>query len=683
MKTEFNYVYRGKLHKKYLTVSEVAELIRTGKYAKGVETLRKEIVKCQSLNVNLDIAALNNLPYVVFPKGESGYTGYVMVSLLCKDEDRIAELRTAINRYHQVVCSFRGASDMTFKVVMAYSLSDDRSLDLLDSSELTLFHTNAYCRAVDFIHANTGLRGDGKGCNNEDGCRISYDKEVFVNQNVVPIIMDMPSSLPDSQFVAEISNGESVRCDDKLPGYSDVEMEVTRFNLVRRTLDVNPQGDDATEVIALAEACCKCGVNEEIAVKCTLAMSRFRDKQFMVRTAFERAYEDGNTQKNNSLLPKNVLNIELMQHFLSSRYRFRQNEMTGSVEYAELNRYVSTWKPFTDRERNTVCLEALKAGIEVWDKDIKRYVNSTYVNTYDPISDWIFNLPQWDGRDRVGELAANVKTDWDRWPEMFRIWLRSMVAQWSGINHTYGATMVLMLTGKQGTGKSTFFKRLIPTELSAYYVDRLDFTNKKEAERALIRFCLINLDEFDQISPRQTAFLKHMLQKSDIMYRKMYQDDIEQRRRYATFCATTNSDAPLSDPTGSRRYLVVEVTDTINNAYDIDYEQLYAQVEYEIRHNQTAYFTTEMECEVQIHNGNYTEELPLATMFDHTFSITSKAEECEELSSTEILLALKAKYKTGITVNRSTSTQLGKYLGSQGVHSVLKDGKRVYNLTRL
>lgn len=246
----------------------------------------------------------------------------------------------------------------------------------------------------------------------------------------------------------------------------------------------------------------------------------------------------------------------------------------------------------------------------------------------------------------------------------------------------YGATMVLMFTGKQGVRKSTFFKRLLPRELAAYYVDRIDFTNKKDAERALMRFCLINLDEFDQISPRQTAFLKHILQKSDVAYRKMYENDIEQRRRYAAFCATTNSDAPLTDPTGSRRYLVVEVQEPIDMTQEIDYEQLYAQLMVEIHNDEPLYFDAERERIIQEHNKNYIEELPLATMFENVFAVAPRGAECEELTSTDILLLIKERYKTGIQVNKSTSTQLGKYLGGRGVHSIVKDGRRVYRLTR-
>lgn len=690
MRVEFDYIYHGRWCKKFLDISEIINLVRTGKYAKGVEALRKELMLVRSGEVVSEILSLQNIPSVSFANSEKGYTGYVMLSLTCKDEAQLTELRKVVNRYLQVLCSFKGASGNSLKVIMAFALADGRSVDTLNDGEKVLFHTNAYCRAVDFLQANTGIKGDGRGCNPEDGCRVSIDEEAYYNPHVVPVLMEMPTALPESQFVETGGMASLLPKKRSLPGYTEIEMGVTQFNMVRRNILMNQQGDDATEVITLAETCCKNGIDEEIAVKCTLAMLRFRDKDMLVRTAFERAYDEGKSQNVNGVLPKNVLNIELMQRFLSARYRFRQNELTGSVEYVEINRYVSTWKPFTERDRNTICMEALRAGIEVWDKDIKRYVNSTLIELYDPISEWIMNLPQWDGKDRVGELISTVKSDWEMWPEMFRVWLRSMVSQWRGMNNMYGATMVLMLTGKQGTGKSTFCKRLLPPELGAYYVDRLDFTNKKEAERALMRFCLINLDEYDQISPRQTAFLKHMLQKSSVMYRKMYQDDIEQRKRYAAFCATTNSYAPLTDPTGSRRYLVVEVTDVIDHSYTIDYQQLYAQVVYEIKHDQPSYFDAGMERMIQNHNGNYTEEIPLTTMFDNTFVVAphrplahgEKLESNErlELTSTEILLELKERYKSSISINRSTSTQLGKYLSSRGIHSILHDGRRYYKL---
>lgn len=684
MKIEFDYLYRGKKMRKFIAMKEVINIIRTGKYEKSVNALREEISLWGGIRNNSSLESAEKIPHVVWSNSEEGYTGMVLLSLSCDNEEQLERLRRQVNEYLQVVCSFKGASGKSLKVVMAFDLATDgmeTSLRQLTVDKIRLFHANAYHRAATFLLANTGISSVGKGAIVGGGCRISCDEDVFFNDKAMPIRIAMPKEMP----LVKVENNRDI--DElkakvvTLPGYSETEMEVTRFNIIRRSIDVSE--DDEVGIIALAEACAKGGLIQEIAVKCALSMNCFRDKTMLVRTSFERSYADLRRQGKKAGIPKNILNIQLMQDFLRSRYRFRQNEVTGSVEYAEISKYNSSWKPFSEKERNTMCMEAIAAGIEVWDKDILRFVNSTLIETYDPIAEWMLHLPQWDGRDRVGELADTVQSDWDCWKELFRIWLRSMVSQWRGINRMYGATMVLMFTGKQGTGKSTFMKRLLPPELSSYYVDRIDFTNKKEAERALVRFCLINLDEFDQISPRQTAFLKHILQKSDVSYRKMYQDDIEQRRRYATFCATTNSDTPLTDPTGSRRYLVVEVTENIDSSYEIDYPQLYAQVLSEIRHDMPTYFDREKESMIQFHNINYTQEVPLATMFENTFAVADDVDDCIEMTSTEILLELKEKYRVGIMVNKATATQLGRYLSIRGIRSITKNRKRVFRIRRL
>lgn len=679
---ELHYKYREKWISKNLTVSEIVEMIRTGKYKKSIAEAQESLEVVRLAKHKERVTVCEDVPYVVWSRGAEGYTGMVLLSLPCKDKKQVEALRRQVNAYHHVVCSFCGVSGYSLKVVVAYTLPS-HLLDSLASDDnannLLLFHSTAYCRAAAFMLATTGVKSVGKGVDPKGGCRMSFDEDAFVNDNVVPIIMDMPTEMPEGVLAGDSEIKALVTETSNLPSYSEMEMAVTNFNLLVRNLGIDPDVSDAERLMELARHCCQLGIEEEIAVKCTLNLNCYIGKDTLVRSCFENLYSE-QKMGDRSVVPKSTLNLLLMEQFLKKRYRFRQNELTGSVEFAEINKFIYRWLPFGEREMNTIIMEALRCGIDIWDRDLKRYVNSTLIQTYDPIADWIGGLPEWDGKDRITELTNTVKSNWELWPQMFRTWLRSMVGQWKGTNRRYGATMVLMLTGRQGTGKSTFMKRLLPPELTAYYVDRLDFTNKKDAERALIRFCLINLDEYDQISTRQTAFLKHMLQKSDVTYRKMYQDDIEQRRRYAAFCATTNSDAPLSDLTGSRRYLVVEVTDTIDNNYKVDYQQLYAQIVKEIRDDLPCYFDAEAERIVQEHNVNYTSDIPLGDMFDSTFVPAEKGDDALVLTSTDILVELKSRYKSGVTVSRGTATQLGRYLASRGIHSIAKDKKRVFLL---
>lgn len=679
MKVNIHYLYKNQLRTRFEELSKVVSLIKTGKYSKGITLFRQQIQEYIALGEKELPESVNHLPVIEFDRCEEKYfNGLILLSLPLKDNAQKDEVRNIINALPQTMCSFVGSSARTLKLLMRYTLTDGTLPK--DGKSIAMFRANAYMKAAAFLLQLTGIRAvaNKQFC---DACRFSYDEEVYFNENAVEIMMPMPEEMPDNAFssVSDIKDIQPER--SVLPDYSEREMEVLRFNLVCRNLEVSRFEGDPDEVLSLAEACRKAGIMQEMAVKCTLRMPRFYDKDMMVRTTFDTVYEKIKAGKT-SVLSRKLLQQEWLRRFLKTRYRFRQNDVTGSVEFIDVNRYVTEWKPFNDEAHNTVCIEAQRAGIEAWDKDVSRYVHSSLVEHYDPIALWLRDLPQWDGKDRVGELAATVKTSWDEWIDMFRVWMRSMVSQWRGTNQMYGATMVLMLTGKQGTGKSTFCKRLMPTELLPYYNDRIDFTNKKDAERALMRFCLINLDEFDQISTRQSAYLKHILQKSDVKWRKMYQDDIEQKRRYAAFCATTNSDSPLTDTTGSRRYMCVEILDAVDVNYQIDYQQLYAQVMYELRHDYQSYFDAEMERKVQDHNVIYTAEQPLEEFLLTMFRPAKKGEECECLTSTQILLELQKRLK-GINAVKINAVKMGIILASAGFCKSTFGHRRVYKIVRL
>ena len=208
-------------------------------------------------------------------------------------------------------------------------------------------------------------------------------------------------------------------------------------------------------------------------------------------------------------------------------------------------------------------------------------------------------------------------------------------------------------------------RMLLPKELMPFYIDRIDFANKKEATRALNRFLLINIDEYDQVSKSQTAFLKHLIQRTDVKERKLYSTTYEQRQRYAAFCATTNSLVPLKDESGSRRYLVVEVSDVIDtdNQGDrqIDYAQLYAQIVYEIEHGEEYAFKGEREQQIMVQNADYYETPNVVSLFEDRYHRPSSGEAAVLMSPTEIVKALKLDPS-----NHSSVTLLGLYLRRNG-----------------
>ena len=136
---------------------------------------------------------------------------------------------------------------------------------------------------------------------------------------------------------------------------------------------------------------------------------------------------------------------------------------------------------------------------------------------------------------------------------------------------------------------------MIPPALRAYYTDSIDFSHKRDAELYLNRFALINIDEFDQITLPQQGFLKHILQKPVVNLRKPHGRSVLELQRYASFIGTSNQKDLLTDPSGSRRVICIEVTGNIDTTQPIDYEQLYAQAMHEIHHGERYWFDSEDE----------------------------------------------------------------------------------------
>lgn len=680
-KVKFDYYYRKQAKTRLESVENVIGMIREGRYEKVVNDLKSMVNYAVGNNIDKSIHSEQEVPRVFWSQGANGYTGIITVTLpFGENLSTLAKLRETVNMLQQVMCSFVGSSGRTLKVLMPYTIlgkGTDGAKSLETDKEIETFHVSAYQNAAAFLLQITGVKAIGKDEDKDLGTLISYDSEVYYNPDATPVPIPLTDKVPK---IVDLNSGMRYS-KSLLPDYNTLQMEIVQFNIICRNLGITDSKIDE-QILNLAGSCRKAGITEEVAVKCCLALSdKWRDHEILVRTSFENAYRD-KALGHLASMPRVLFNQQLLRDFLNKRYIFRRNIITGSNEYMERDRYITEWKPLTTLAMNTILMSAQEAGIEAWDKDLKRYTDSELVNDYDPIAEWLYALPRWDGIDRVAELASTVPTDSPNWNEHFKVWMRSMVSQWMNRNGQYGSSLVLMLVGGQGTRKSTFCKRLMPERFANYYNDRIDFTNKKEAERALMRFVLICMDEFDQITPSQTAYLKHILQKSDVKFRKMYQDDIEQHRRYAAFCATTNSLTPLTDPTGSRRYLCVNVTDNINVTQSIDYEQLYAQVMYEVRHGEKCYLSGEEEADMQEYNKAYYQEKPLETLVDNFFTIPTEGQESKCYTALEALNIIKETAKD-IETNYKTVQQLGKILTQKGYERHRMTRGWVYRLARI
>lgn len=482
--------------------------------------------------------------------------------------------------FPQTLAAFVGSSGESVKIWVAFTLPDGTLPQQRDWYEK--FHAHAYRLAVNCYQPLLPFPITLKEASPEISFRLTMDEQAYYNPEVTPFRMEQPLTFPDEMtFREKRQQGDSPLA--RLEPDSDTLVSVHR--LYEMTLAHILEGitgwkrgnDLQPLLVKLAEACFRSGIPEEETVRQTLAHYPETD-EVTLRTLVHTLYQECKGFGESSSLSGDQAILLRMKEFMERRYEFRFNTLTGETEYRKRDSIHFYFKPADRRARNSMAMDALEEGICVWDRDVDRYLGSDRIPIYNPIEDYLWSTGKWDGHDRIRELADCVPCmNGGCWRELFYRWFLSMVAHWRGMDRMHGNSTVPVLIGAQGYRKSTFCRLILPPELRFAYTDSLDFRSKRDAEMALGRFLLINLDEFDQISSNQQGFLKHLLQKPVLNLRKPYATSVQEVRRYASFIATSNHADLLNDPSGSRRFICIEVTEPIRTEITFNYRQLYAQ----------------------------------------------------------------------------------------------------------
>lgn len=509
--------------------------------------------------------------------------------------------------------------------------------------EAEIFQAHAYRLAVKCYQPQIPFDIQLKEPVLEQYSRLSHDPEPFYRENSVPFYLSQPFGMPKEMNYQEKLTPEKSPLNRAVPGYDTEDALALMYEAaLRKTFQSMEEGwrrnDDLQPlVVRLAENCFLSGIPEEEVVRRTIHRYYHSKQAVLVREMIGNVYQEcKGFGKKNGLTKEQYLNMQT-EEFMNRRYEFRYNTQIGEVEYRERCSFYFRFRPLDKRAQNSILLDAQSEGIAVWDRDVDRYLHSNRVSVYNPLEEFIFHLPNWDKKDRITELADRVPCANPHWTMLFHRWFLNMVAHWRGYDRQHANSTSPLLVGAQGTRKSTFCRDLIPPGLRGYYTDSIDFSRKRDAEMYLNRFALINIDEFDQITLTQQGFLKHILQKPVVNLRKSYSNSVQELRRYASFIATSNQKDLLTDPSGSRRFMCVEVTGTIDTARPIDYEQLYAQAMYEICHGERYWFDDKDEAILAQGNREFEQTPPAIQLFYRYFKVAGDDKEGEYLSPVEIL----------------------------------------------
>ena len=361
------------------------------------------------------------------------------------------------------------------------------------------------------------------------------------------------------------------------------------------------------------------------------------------------------------------------EQFLSENYLFRRNVLNGKIEFTTRNaegEAQAAFRPLTQAALNSIILRAKREEIAEGKPkaEIVEYIHSEEVPEFNPVEEFLNGLPKWDGENHVANLFGRLPGVSSEQLAFLSIWLRSAVAHWLQMDTLHGNECVPTLIGGQGCGKTTFLRRILPQHLRQYYLDHLNLSNKFDKEMALTNNLLVNLDELDAIRPSQQAALKQTLSKSKVNGRPIYGCAQEDKARFASFVATTNNPHPLTDATGSRRYICIQIPQGqyIDNVGEIDYGQLYAQVVYELRELKAPYwFNNEEVARIQELNIDFAEQKDLAEMVAICFRKPKEGEEGEAMNCNQMLKVIQTEYPN-LKISHSLKVHLGFALKELG-----------------
>lgn len=635
------------------------------------------------------LADAEKIPVVLFASGYKEQVWKQYNGLVLLEFNRLANraearrLRDEITKYNQPLLAFIGSSGLSVKVVVRYTLPDG-SLPV-EKEAADCFHAHAYRRAVLHYQAQLQWPVDFKEPSLDRGCRLSFDPECFYNPESLPVRMEQPLKMPEDSAYTEqrrVSDDPLARI---LPGVEQYNKMAMLFETCLNQV-YREQGPDWGEkepkdfIAAVSALCFDSGVPEEDVVRWLYFRMWSLGDQPLLRLTVHNVYLSRKSFGKKPCLPQPMNLLARMEEFLKRRYEFRKNEIIGEVEYREKHSFCFRFRPVTPEVLNGICLNAMEEGLDIWDKDVRRYIYSPRVPNYNPLEEFLYNLPGWDGKGRIRALADTVPTSDPEWRNRFYVWFVSMVAHWQKTDRLYTNSLVPVLVGGQGISKSTFFRLLLPPVLRDYHAESINLENKSEAELLMAQNVLITIDEFDRLSRKYQADLKHLIQKPEVKIRRPHQKTFQQMRRLASFSATANPMELLTDPTGSRRYVCVQVMGPIDVSSPLEYEQLYAQALHAIRSGERYWLNTEEEQLLTQSNVGFQDEaLEMQYLFSY-FRLPEEGEREERFTSVELLDIISERSKRKFS--NTSACRFGKMLNASGIRKIHTRTGNYYCLVR-
>ena len=674
------------------TIVTILEEIRTGKYKPGIIYLRKSLAENKTEAYN---KAKKSLPAFT-PSGKfvggrkleflADYSNCIILDI---DKLTVADLQNAKNLAAQ--------SEFTYACFISPSGNGLKILVKINSVKAN--HKEAFLLVQAHYENILKLEIDKSGKDVTRLCFYSWDENLYLNENAsvfasevkeAVIANEVKQSLPDNQQPTTNNSdaiyNHCVNFTEKkvqfVNGSRNVFVHQLACNLNRKGVALNE---------ALGYILTDFGYDEkEVTQAVNSAYGNLHE--FGANETFQKPNKPSTNNKQPSTnseddededKPKPT-QIDRLEMFLSTRYVFRHNMVSGKLEFQYFGK--KKWNVMNDFIENSMLRECLKGRIKTNLSSLRNLLYSDFCVLFNPFEDYFYNLPNyepdsslpfgegWGGADYITELANTITTTkQDLWQQCFKKWLVAMVGcvlDDKVINHT-----VIVFSGKQGLGKTTWVEKLVPKPLKEYLFSGTINPNNKDTLVQLSECMLINLDELENLNRSEIGSLKEIITKTQIRMRKAYGHNNETMPRRASFAGSVNTAQFLNDSTGSRRFLCFEL-EGIKYQHNVDINMAFSQALFLFKSGFRYWFDQEEIKNITANNEQYQLHSPEEELLLTWFEPCPKEEATLFLNASQI--AAKIADRTKLNLNDGTINKLGKALKKHNFTRLMRQGKPVY-----
>jgi hypothetical protein len=612
-------------------------------------------------------------------------------NLIILDIDKLSadDLKTASNLANQ--------DEFTYASFISPSGNGLKILVKIDTPKTE--HKESFLAVQDHYEKLLNLEIDKSGKDITRLCFYSFDPNLYLNENAAvftnepkQLVIINKGQIPDiqnSKFIIHNSDATYNHCikftEKKVQyanGSRNVFVHQLACNLNRKGVSLNEAlgliltdfGYDEKEVTQAVNSAYgnshEFGQsdNKKSSVKSESSRAKARDDEHDDKdpSSFGGGWEEDDDK------PKPT-QIDRLELFLTNKYIFRHNIVSGKLEFQYFGK--KKWNVMNDFIENSILRECLKARIRTNISSLRNLLNSDFCPLYNPFEDYFFNLPSYDEKtDYITELANTITTTkQDLWQQCFKKWLVAMVGcvlDDKVINHT-----VIVFSGKQGLGKTTWVEKLVPKPLKEYLFSGTINPNNKDTLVQLSECMLINLDELENLNRSEIGSLKEIITKTQIRMRRAYGHNNETMPRRASFAGSVNTAQFLNDSTGSRRFLCFEL-EGIQYQHKVDINMAFSQALFIFKSDFRHWYDQEEIKSITLNNEQYQLHSPEEELLLTWFEPCEKENANAFFNASQIAAKLAERAK--ININDGTINKLGKALKKHNFIRLKKYGIYVY-----